>query len=339
MVTIDDIAAEAGVSNTTVSNVIHGRTNRVSKKTIDSINKIIKERGYVPNMSARALASNSSKVVAIINNLDSDKSANFMEDPFHNIFIGAVEKALRSQGYYLMLRTVGSSKKLLEFLRNWNMDGLFLTGVFEDDDIYAALSNLKVPVVLSDSYLSDYGQMVNVGLQDFEGAKLATEYLIKNGHRRIIFAGPQIRPSGVVQQRLKGYRSALEAAGISFDEKLVFESEFLIERTLELGAEIAARDDVTAVFATADILAAGIMSGIQQAGRKVPEDFSIVGFDDIDWCRMTMPTLTTVHQDAKQKGEISAERMITLLNGGEILEQNKILPVRLVERESVRSIL
>lgn len=336
MVTIDDIAREAGVSSTTVSNVILGRANRVSKETTENINRIIRERGYVPNMSARALVSRTSRVVAIINHLDPNKSGNFMEDPFHNAFIGAIEQTLRESGYYLMLRTVANAADLTSFLHNWNVDGLFMTGLFREDDLYATLLASGRPVVLIDSYLNDYSRMVNVGLQDFEGAYLATEYLIRNNHRRIAFAGPPIRPGGVVERRLMGYRQALADADVPFESGLVFEREFSTRGTMELGASLAGRRDITALFATADIMAAGIMSGLQQAGRRVPEEFSIVGFDDINWCRMTNPMLTSVHQDAGRKGELAAEYMSRLLEGKPVPSPSVILPVRLAERQSVR---
>ncbi len=338
MITIDDIARQAGVSNTTVSNVIHGRVGRVSQQTINKINSIIEATGYVPNMSARALASRSSKVVALINHLDPEKSGNFMEDPFHNTLIGAVEQTLQKYGYYLMVRTVSGSGELSAFLRNWNVDGLFLSGVLEEESLYETLKSLRLHIVLSDSYLSDYKNMVNIGLQDYEGARMATEYLLCHNHRRIAFAGPPIRSGGVVEKRLQGYKAALAAAGVSFDPSLVYEREFTTHSTMELGAALAKRTDVTAVFATADIMAAGIMSGLQQSGKRVPDDFSVVGFDDINWCRMTNPMLTTIHQDAGKKGQLAADFMVRLLEGRRIDERNVVLPVRLVERGSVRSL-
>lgn len=335
MTTIDDIARAAHVSNTTVSNVINGKTKRVSQDTIDRINDIIRETGYVPNMSARALATRNSKVVTLISHLDPEKSGDFLDDPFLTHFISAVENTLRESGYYLMLRTISGSDDLLKFLSNWNVDGLFLTGLFEDEDLYATLSGLDKPIVLSDSYLSDYGKMVNVGLQDEEGGLLATRYLIAAGHRRIIFAGPPMHRGGVVEKRLEGYKTALAEADIDFDPTLVYESEFRTRDTIALGEWIAKRADVTAVFATADILAAGIMSGLRQSGKRVPDDISIIGFDDLDWCRLTSPMLTTVHQNTHRKGQLAADLMVSLLEGGHVIERNITLPVHLVERESV----
>lgn len=338
MVTIEDIAKEAGVSATTVSNVIHGRTNKVSAYTVDLINEIIRERGYVPNLSARAMKTRSSKVVALINHLESRDQEKFMSDPFFMDLTSAVEKALRERGYFLMIRAISESEDLLAFLRNWNVEGVFMPGLFEDEPFYQTLLDLKLPVVLTDSYVSNLGHMTNIGLQDFEGGRIATEHLIRNGHKRIVFAGPKVKPGGVVEQRLLGYKQALTDNGIPFDPSLVYECEFSTTKMMELGGALAKREDITAVFATADILAAGIMSGLQQAGRMVPRDISIVGFDDINWARMTMPMLTTVHQDAVKKGRLAAECMIQLLEGETDKVQNRVLPVRLVERHSVRKI-
>ena len=338
MVTIEDIAKEAGVSATTVSNVIHGRTNKVSAYTVELINEIIRERGYVPNLSARAMKTRSSKVVALINHLESRDQEKFMSDPFFMDLTSAVEKALRERGYFLMIRAISESEDLLAFLRNWNVEGVFMPGLFEDEPFYQTLLDLKLPVVLTDSYVSNLGHMTNIGLQDFEGGRIATEHLVQNGHKRIVFAGPKVKPGGVVEQRLLGYKQALTDNGIPFDPSLVYECEFSTTKMMELGGALAKREDVTGVFATADILAAGIMSGLQQAGRMVPRDISIVGFDDINWARMTMPMLTTVHQDAVKKGRLAAECMIQLLEGESNQLQNRVLPVQLVERHSVRKI-
>lgn len=336
--TLKDIARAAGVSNTTVSNVVHGKENHVSPETVARIRQIIDQMGYVPNMSARALVSNRSKVVAIINHIVPQKSGGILADPFHSTFIGAIEETLRNHGYYLMLRTVEDSQSLKAFLENWNLDGLFLTGVFPDE-FSEMLENLNKPIVLIDSYLSNYGHMYNVGLEDFQGGYLATRHLVENGHRRIAFACPPLRgESGVVWERLRGYQKALEEAGLPYDPSLIFESEFSTHATMALGRKLAQRSDFTALFATADIMAAGIMSGLQQAGRKVPDDISIVGFDDINWCRMTMPMLTTVHQDANLKGETAADFMMQLLEGRPPRFRSAILPVSLTVRDSVRDL-
>ncbi len=337
MVTIETVAERAKVSTTTVSNVINGKTKRVSKATIQRVQAIIREMEYSPNMSARALSARNSKVIALISHMDPEKSGDFMDDPFMTRFISAVESTLCEKGYYIMLRTIGSREDLTKFLANWNIDGLFFTGMFEDEDLCIVLKEMDKPIVLADSYLSDYGRMVNVGLDDVEGGLLATRHLIQKGHKRIVFAGPPIHSGGVVEKRLEGYKSALAEAGLPFDPALVLESEFRTRDTLALGEAIAKQLDVTAVFATADVMAAGIMAGLRQGGRRVPEEVSIVGFDDLNWCQLTSPCLTTIHQNMRRKGQLAADLMVTLLEGGRVRERNITLPVHLVERESVCS--
>lgn len=336
MATIKDIAKIVGVSCTTVSNVIHGKPGRVSADTIIKINNAIEELGYVPNMSARSLVSNSSKVIGVINHVVTRDNSNFMEDPFHSIFIGSIESTLRENGYYLMLRTVKNNNDLNFFLRNWNLDGLILNGVYEDD-FYNTLTKINIPIVLIDSYVSN-PNICTVGLEDFNGGYLATKYLINHGHTNIAFASPFIKYKGVVSERFEGYKKALNESNIPLKSKLIFEQELDIDTTITLGKNLAKRNDFTAIFATADILAAGITTGIKQAGKKVPEDISIIGFDDINLCNLISPPLTTIHQDAQLKGKIAVNYMIDKLEKKIINNSETVLPVRIVERGSVATI-
>lgn len=337
MSTIKDIANIVGVSCTTVSNVIHGRAGRVSAETIERINEAIDKLGYVPNMSARSLVSSSSRVIGMISHLKTNTKETIIEDPFHSAFIGSIEKTLRENGYYLMLRAVETTADLVSFLRNWNVDGLFFTGVFQDE-FYEALNNLNIPIVLIDSYVPP-SKMCNIGLEDFKGGYSATRYLIDRGHRNIAFASPTIKNRGVVSERFLGYKQALSEASIPFRSEYVFEQELDTETTIALGRSLSSKNDITAVFATADILAAGIMAGIQQSGKSVPGDISVIGFDDINLCRLTSPTLTTIHQDAPYKGKLAVNFLIDLLDNNPLESKEVILPIRLVERDSVRSII
>ena len=336
MATIKDIAKEAGVSYTTVSNVIHGRTDHVSPRTIETISRLIEQSGYAPNMSARSLVNNSSKVVGFINHLISGQRGGFVSDPFHSAFISSIEEVLRENGYYLMLRTVRDSDELLKFLHNWNLDGLFFTGLFEDP-FFETLTRLNVPIVLIDSYIK-HENIQNVGLEDYRGGYIATRYLLENGHRDIAFASPHIRQGGVVEARLRGYRTALAEFGVPFREDYIYEREFDTSSGISLGMELAEKKGITAIFATADILAAGIMAGLHQSGKRIPEDISIVGFDDINICRLLTPPLTTIHQNPAEKGRVAVDFMIKRLQGRPIAENEVILPVRLVKRGSVKKI-
>lgn len=333
MATIKDIAEATGVSCTTVSNVIHNRHHRVSAETIARINAAIKDLSYTPNMSARSLVSNSSKVIGFINHMMTRQELNFMEDPFHSIFIGILERKLREHGYYLMLRTVGTSEELLAFLQNWNVDGLFLTGVFQDT-FFDALSSLHIPVVLIDSYVNLLN-VFNVGLEDFNGCYTATNYLISKGHRNIVFVSPSIYESGVTKERFNGYKQALADASIPFNEQFVIKSEMDYASCKVASDKICALPQVTAIVATADILAAGIMVHLRNNGKTIPDDISIIGFDDIFLSRLITPPLTTIHQDINLKGSLAVDMMLQKLEGMAPQQSQIILPTQLIERDSV----
>lgn len=337
MVTIKDIAAATGVSATTVSNVINGKTNRVSEKTIEKINTAIAELGYIPNMSARNLVSRSSKVIGFVNHVLTNKGANFMEDPFLSKFIGILEQVLRENGYYLMLRTVETPEQFQAFIRTWELDGLFLAGIFQDE-FFDAISSQSLPIVLVDSYVKQK-DLCNVGLKDFNGSKMATEYLISKGHRNIAFASPHIKDGGVLMERFLGYKAALTEASIPFNNSIIFdECGIDLNSTRHVAEALAKMPEVTAIVTTSDFLAANIMSNLHKFGISIPDDISVMGFDDLNICDITNPPLTTVHQDMDLKGRTAVKFMLELLENCIPNPYAISLPTTIIERESVRSI-
>ena len=336
MVTLKDIAAEAGVSITTVSNVVHKRTSRVSPEMVEKIWAIIEREHYVPSMSARSLANDDSSIIGMITHLTPENIGSTMSDPFLGTFVEGIESRTRQEGYFLMIRSVEDARALESLSRSWRLSGLILTGMFQDEFFHSA-KNLGIPYVLIDSYV-DQPEVCNIGLEDEKGGYLATRHLLENGHRVIAFASPSIRAGGVVDKRLQGYRRALQEYGIAFDPKLIFTQEISVEEGRRLGYVLSEKKDITGIFASADILAAGIMAGLQEKGVAVPRDKSIVGFDDNYLCQLTNPTLTTIHQDAEQKGVMATDMILAQLRNEPIENRSIILPVSLVERNSVRNL-
>ena len=336
MITLKDIAHEAGVSITTVSNVVHNRTGRISPELFEKISQIIERENYIPNMTARTLANSASPIVGIINHAVSRSGGGFLSDPFHNTFMGGIEDRMREEGYFIMIRTVEDSRGLEEIYRSWNLAGMIFLGLY-DDEFFESVNNIGIPYVLIDSYINS-SEIHNVGLRDQEGAYLATRYLLMNGHRVIAFTSPFIKENGVVERRLRGYKQALKEFNMPFDEKYIFEQEIDTAEGVRLGKLLGSKPEITGIFSTADILAAGIIAGLRDVGVIVPNDKSIVGFDNNYLCQLTNPRLTTIHQDADEKGKLAAEMMIALLNEKEIEEKNIILPVRLIKRESVKKL-
>jgi len=336
MTTIKDIAEYTGVSATTVSNVIHGKKNRVSPDTIKKIEDAIEELHYVPNLFARSLVSSSSKVVAFITNVPTSADRAFFNESFQMIFLSTLESILRENGYYLMFRCVETADELRMFLRNWNVDGLFVSGIV-DQDFIDAVKQITVPTVMVDSYCSAE-DLCDVGHDDDDGGYQATKYLIDNGHSKIAFTTSNMREGYVMSERLKGYKAALTEAGIPYASRLVMEAGVDLESCRKLAKDIVAIGNVTGIVATTDIMAAGLITALRELGLSVPEDISIVGFDDAPISHMTVPPLTTIRQDMIEKVTGASEIMIRMLNGEKVSDVRKEFPVSLVVRDSVKKI-
>ncbi|MCR5595357.1 MAG: LacI family transcriptional regulator [Lachnospiraceae bacterium] len=357
MTTIKDIAEYTGVSATTVSNVIHGRKNRVSDETVRRIEEAIDKLGYVPNLFARSLVSSSSKVVALINFIPTEADAFFVDESFQMSFLSTIETILRKNGYFLMYRRVENIEDLKFFLMNWNVDGFFVSGTC-DPEFVDEMRSVKTPVVFIDSYVE--GDFTDVGHDDSEGGYLATTHLIERGHKRIAFTAPTVQDGRYMEQRYIGYRNALAAAGMEADKNLVFESGVDIDSCRNTAEKILSTGDVTGVVATTDIMAAGLMAAFIDMGKSIPDDISIIGFDDTPLSRMLTPRLTTIRQDMRQKAQVATEYMVDIMNqahGGIVINSKDfarrindqgikmttranriILPVELVVRDSVKDI-
>ena len=328
MATIKDIAREAGVSVTTVSNVIHNRTARVSQNTIDKINALINKLDYTPNMYARSLALNSSKVIAYISTI-------YLNDPFNAAVIDTLEHALAKEGYYLMVKTISSPKELKLFLQNWSLDGLFFTGIY-DGKMADVVSESGIPAVFVDSYYT-CKNAVNVGLDDFNSAYSACEYLIKKGHRKITIVSQATCELGVNKARLSGFLQAMQDHSLAINPEYIYDTCSDSEYGITIGEKLA-KSDITAIFAFSDVTAIQVMRGKVKAGKKIPDDISVIGFDDIDLCRLSSPQLTTVHQDTQRKATIAVDQLIKILSGSinNASQKNITLPTHIVERESVK---
>ena len=327
MATIKDIAREAGVSVMTVSNVVNNRTTKVSQNTIDKINAIIKKLDYTPNMYARSLALNNSHVIAYISTI-------YLDDPFNATVIATLERALAKEGYYLMVKTISSAEELKLFLQSWSLNGLFFTGIY-DARMADVVSESKIPAVFVDSYYK-CDNAVNVGLDDFKSSYSACEYLIKKGHKKITVVSQTTCELGVNKARLSGFMKAMQDYNLPIYTDYIYDTCSNPEYGITIGEKLA-NSDITAIFAFSDITAIQLMRGIIKAGKKIPDDISIIGFDDIDLCRLATPQLTTVHQDTHKKATIAVDQLMNMLSG-RIEEKNIILPTHIVERGSVKTL-
>ncbi|MCC8250501.1 LacI family DNA-binding transcriptional regulator [Saccharothrix luteola] len=313
-VTLKDIARAAGVSIMTVSNVINGKHDRVSAETVERVRRIVAELGYVPNGSARSLAANSSRLIGLL--VPAASEVSLAISPHNIAIVGHIERRLRKRGYHLLLRGVSDTAEIGEALRSWSLDGAVLLG-FLDEEIGRLQRRVTgtTPVLAIDSY-SDNPLTTGVRTDDFTGAHLATTHLLSLGHRRIVFAAPSFTEVGVVHERFLGFHAELRDAGVS-PQDCPTETVDTKDDGIELGRRLlASHPEATAVFATADILAIGIIEGLHAIGVPVPERVSVVGFDDLDISAYITPMLTTVAQDIVGKATHAVDRLLDLAEGG-----------------------
>ncbi|MGB3441172.1 MAG: LacI family DNA-binding transcriptional regulator [Actinophytocola sp.] len=328
-VTLKDIANEAGVSMMTVSNVINGNRARVSPETIERVRRIVAERGYVPSASARSLAARSSRLIGLLVPAADEDSLTL--SPHTGAILGQIERALRKRGYHLLLRGIAHPDEVGEALQSWSLDGAVLLG-FLDEEIDAL--DVTVPVLAVDSY-SPNRLATGVRSDDFDGGRIAAAHLLDLGHRDIVFAGPSFSDVGVVHQRYEGFRQAFVDRGLSIRDGHIAAVNTTHASGHELGSRLRAEfPSATAVFATADILAIGIMAGLVDTGVPVPGAVSVIGFDDLDISAIVTPKLTTVAQDIPTKAAMAVDLLLTAVEKRDRPAEPVTLDVHLVERES-----
>ena len=334
MVTLKDIAEKAGVSSMTVSRVMNGKTGAVSQATSERIRKIAQEMGYVPKSSARALASRSSRLItAVLQEYDEDN--NPLEDRYTSCFLGELALQIKKEGYDLMLHYVKDYSEITYSLKSWNVAGAVFIGMF-DESIRMLQEENHIPLIFTDSY-SSIRSITNVGIDDYAGGELAAEHFLKNGHRNVAFYGPEALDNGVVMHRLRGFVSVLRGAGISLPPE-----NFINLGVEDLGAQLeqlcGGKDPVTGIFTTADNCAYQIYSEAYRKGIRIPEDLSVVGFDDLAMSALVTPPLTTVRQDIKKKAQVTCELLMKNIKEPGSPAENIVLNVTLSERKSVRKI-
>lgn len=341
MITIKDMADIAGVSPTTVANVLHGRTKKMSRETLAKVQEVIDNSNYVSNMGARMLANYGSRIIGVIMNYDRRSDNNVFSDSFYGAVVGALERAIREHGYYMMLYTAGSVEETVRLASLWNIEGLIALGC-RPSEVKKIKQQMELPVVFIDSYLGDDDfEFHNVGLDDFGGAYLMTNYLIRRGHRRIAFLADEKEPIGVDKERLDGYKKALEENGIAFQNEDYIPISYKKQSRHSILWEFSGKrmKEYTALFFASDFYASDAVHIFQTQGISVPNDISVVGFDDSLFAEHCSPMLTTVQQRVEDKGYYAFEMLHKLIKGKSCENTNIHLPIKLVIRDSVKTII
>lgn len=334
-ITIKDIAEELGLSTATISNVIHGKTKKISARTVAKVQEKLEESGYIPNMAAVLLAQNSSKIVCVVLSDDVSYEGKMIEDPFVSGMLNYLAKELDQTGYFMMLKEERDINQIVRYASMWNMAGLVLIGYCTVD--YENLrERMHIPFVVVDAYRNPVKKYSDVGIDNIRGGYLAGEYLLNMGHDRILYLANS--DEDCEHDRYLGLAEALAEKGLSGGkENFKLLSPVKAERLKKYEKIYENLGDYTAAFLASDVLAVEFMNFLQGKGVRIPEDFSIMGFDDIPLASYVRPALTTISQDLKQR----AQKVVQLL--GELMDgttegRQELLELKLVERESVRKI-
>jgi DNA-binding LacI/PurR family transcriptional regulator len=344
--TLEQVAALAGVSRATVSRVVNG-SPKVTPVVRAQVERAVAKLGYVPNRAARSLVTRRADLVALV---VSEPHARFFSEPFFAGMVRGVSGALAETGVQLLLliaqdppdrpgdRPGGPPHppgrgRLERYVVGGHVDGVLLASLHGDDPLPGTLERAGVPAVLvgrpAGAAPASYVDADNRG-----GAGKAVGHLAGRGRRRIAtITGPL--DMGVGLDRLEGYRDGLAAAGLAGSGDLVETGDFTEEGGAAAMGRLLARpgDPVDAVFAASDLMAAGALRALRAAGRRVPEDVAVVGFEDSAVARYAQPPLTTVRQPIEEMGR-QATRLLLAQVAGEAGGMHLILDTELVVRAS-----
>lgn len=325
-VRIVDIAEELGVSTATVSNVIHGKTGKISKETVKRVQQLLEEREYIPSMAGILLAQNSSRIIGVVIHNHEKYGGQVLTDAFIAASLDALSTETDRAGYFMMVKTTAEWEEIPRFASMWNMEGLVIIGFCEQD--YKSLRDaMRIPFVVYDGFLKSAERLCNLTIDNYSGGFQMGEHFRELGHKRALC----ISDNDICMdlERFHGFRAAFGENGTTL---LVVPMEKSARRQF-YAERLKWLKSFSAVFAVSDYYAADYIQFIQENGMRVPEDTVVGGFDDSPLCELIHPALTTIRQDSGQRAKLAIELLQDMkekkTEGGEIR-----LPVSLIKRGS-----
>lgn len=332
MITIREIAAQLGVSPTTISNVLNGRVEKMSVETRQKVEEALIRNHYVHDVRRDGEKVTIGQIAVYF---CLGEKEHILTDPFCGELLESVERELQKYGRTLVCGIVYSNEEFAGKLKAPNLEGAILLGC-EQENCEPLVRSIRIPIVFVDSGEGNYD---NVGLQDFEGAYELTGYLLKQGNRKLAFFCDQTDPRGANKNRYRGFRKAIAHYGCTFDpqEDFVFLPGDKNQRheVLRQFAKTAGRKGYQGAFFISDYLANEAISVFFSRGLQVPEDLSVTGFDDNIYARLSRPMLTTVRQNPSEKGREAVNILMKRISGKDVLVPSLQLPTELIVRESV----
>jgi LacI family transcriptional regulator len=331
--TLEEIAKLAGVSRSTVSRVVNDQPN-VREHVRERVWQVIRDTGYQPHAAARSLVTRRSHIISVV--IPESVTILFTE-PFFVLFLSGVTGACNTNRYHLMLSLfndpTGEEDMYRRVVRSGYVDGVIISSIHMDDPLVPKLLRDGIPFVMAGRHPDERVSYVDV--DNVTASRMAVEHLIHLGHRRIAtITGPLSMASG--EDRLEGYRQALETHRIPVDAALIVEGDFT-EGSGRAATQRLLSSSPTAIFAASDSMAVGALKVLREVDLRVPEDVALVGFDDVPLASAVEPALTTVRQPIERLGSMAAELLLNLLEHplDEQAPAHKIvLPAKLVVRDS-----
>jgi LacI family transcriptional regulator len=327
--TINDVAKIAGVSKATVSRVLNG-SKPVSEDIRNKVMKVVQETNYKPSSLARSLVSKKTNIFGII--------IPDVSNPFFSELVKGVQMTANENGYNILLcNTYDEFDKEMEYLNildDKEVDGIiFLTSKIEEKH-KEFFSSYKNPTVTVSRRFEDM-PISSVDIDNFSAAYEVMNYLINLNHKKIAMIRGPLYDKSTGYDRYKGYEKALEDSNINLDENLVVEGKFKVKDGYNAMSKLLTLKELpTAVFCACDEMAIGAIKCIYESGFKVPEDISVVGFDDIPIASMFIPSVTTVRQPVFDFGEKAVDILLRQIKSGVHEEENIVLPTKIIIRKS-----
>lgn len=330
-VTIYDVAKVAKVSVSTVSRVFND-SSLVNEKTRKKVKKVMDDMNYIPNALARSLVSKSCRTVGLI--------VSDVTNPFFTDIIGGIESILNDEGFVVLVcdtrYSIERENHYISHMMERSVDGIIVFSVCEENALIMNKASKILPVV---SVQSTFKEFDSVNTQDSEGAYSAIDYLIKLGHRKIAFFVYEGNNS-TIRGRMKGYVKAHADNGIPVNKEYIITSSFKPNCGFYMANEMLKKhSNITAIFAYNDKIALDASIAFQSKGLKIPDNISIVGYDDIGIASLVQPKLTTVAQPHEEIGKTAAELLLKRIRdkNQRIIPRTILLPVKLTVRDSTKS--
>jgi len=328
-VRIVDIAEELGLSTATVSNVIHGKTKKVSSETVKRVQALLEQKQYIPSMAGILLAQNDSRIIGVVVNKHEKYEGHVLEDGFISASLNALSEEIEKAGYFMMVKVTEKWDEIAQFASMWNMEGLIVLGFCEQE--YQKLKEkMHIPFVVYDGFFENPGTLSNITIDDRDGGLQAGRYLKEMGHSKVLCIS-----DNDICMDLERYRGLCEA--LKKETMLLLIPMEKAERFRFYEEKLTVIMEHTAVFAVSDYYAVELIHFLQKKGIKVPQDISVIGFDDSPLCRQIDPELTTIRQDGKKRAELALS-MLVEMKGREVKGRTVVLPVKLVVRQSVKEV-